>query len=73
MIDKTAGDHYVGDISDKAVLEAFAEKVILENGGIDYLINNALPQMPGRTNCICFPSLTAVSYFLMKRLYSFMV
>ena len=47
VIDKATGDHYVGDISDKAVLEAFAEKVIFENGGIDYLINNALPLMKG--------------------------
>ena len=51
VIDKAAGDHYVGDISDKAVLEAFAEKVILENGGIDYLINNALPLMKGIGEC----------------------
>ena len=51
VIDKAAGDHYVGDISDKAVLEAFAEKVILENGGIDYLINNALPLMKGIDEC----------------------
>ena len=51
VIDKAAGDHYVGDISDKTVLEAFAEKVILENGGIDYLINNALPLMKGIDEC----------------------
>ena len=51
VIDKAAGDHYVGDISDKSVLEAFAEKVILENGGIDYLINNALPLMKGIDEC----------------------
>jgi len=51
VIDKAAGDHYVGDISDKAVLEAFAEKVIFENGGIDYLINNALPLMKGIGEC----------------------
>ena len=51
VIDKAAGDHYVGDISDKAVLEAFAEKVIFENGGIDYLINNALPLMKGIDEC----------------------
>ena len=51
MIDKAAGDHYVGDISDKAVIEAFAEKVILENGVIDYLINNALPLMKGIDTC----------------------
>ena len=43
VIDKAAGDHYVGDLSDKVVLEDFAQKVIHESGGIDYLINNALP------------------------------
>ena len=42
VIDKAAGDHYVGDLSDKAVLEDFAKRVISEDGGIDYLINNAL-------------------------------
>ena len=51
VIDKAAGESYVGDISDKAVLEAFAEKVILENGGIDYLINDALPLMKGIDKC----------------------
>ena len=47
VIDKVPGDYYVGDVSDKTVLEAFAEKVINESGGIDYLINNALPLMKG--------------------------
>ena len=47
VIDKVPGDYYVGDVSDKTVLEAFAEKVINECGGIDYLINNALPLMKG--------------------------
>ena len=51
VIDKAVGDHYVGDISDKAVLEAFAKKVISETGGIDYLINNALPLMKGIDEC----------------------
>ena len=51
VIDKAAGDHYVGDISDKTVLEAFAEKVISETGGIDYLINNAAPLMKGIDEC----------------------
>ena len=51
VIDKAVGDHYVGDISDKAVLEAFAKKVIGETGGIDYLINNALPLMKGIDEC----------------------
>ena len=51
VIDKTDGDHYVGDISDKAVLEAFANFVISESGGVDYLINNALPLMKGIDEC----------------------
>ena len=51
VIDKAAGDHYVGDISDKAVLEAFVKQVISETGGIDYLINNALPLMKGIDEC----------------------
>ena len=51
VIDKAAGDHYVGDLSDKAVLEDFAKRVISEDGGIDYLINNALPLMKGIDEC----------------------
>ena len=51
VIDKAHGDHYVGDISDKEVLEAFARTVISESGGIDFLINNALPIMKGIDEC----------------------
>ena len=51
VIDTAEGDHYVGDIADKAVLEAFAEQVIRESGGIDYLINNAPPMMKGIDTC----------------------
>ena len=51
VIDKAEGDHFVGDISDKAVLERFAEQVIAEFGHIDYLINNALPLMKGIDEC----------------------
>ncbi len=51
VIDKAIGDHYVGDISEKAVLEDFAKKVISETGGINYLINNALPLMKGIDEC----------------------
>ena len=51
VIDKADGDHYVGDTSDKAVLETFAGEVICESGGIDYLINNALPLMKGIDEC----------------------
>lgn len=51
VIDKAEGDHFVGDISDKTVLECFASKVIKENGHIDFLINNALPIMKGIDEC----------------------
>lgn len=51
VIDKAAGDHFVGDISDKKVLETFAKEVIERHGHIDYLINNALPLMKGINDC----------------------
>ena len=51
VIDKATGYHYVGDISNKTVLEAFARKVISETDGIDYLVNNALPLMRGIDDC----------------------
>ena len=51
VIDKTQGDHCVGDISDKTVLEAFAKDVISKYGRVDILINNALPIMRGIDQC----------------------
>ena len=51
IIDKAPGAHYVGDIADKAVLEAFADKVLSENGQVDILVNNALPLMRGIDSC----------------------
>ncbi len=51
VIDKVPGDHFVGDISDKAVLETFVKKVTEQYGHIDYLINNALPLMKGIGEC----------------------
>lgn len=51
IIDKAPGDHYVGDISDKAVLEAFAKEVIAKHGYVDILVNNALPIMRGIDRC----------------------
>ena len=51
IIDKAEGEHFVGDISDKNVLETFAEKDIKKYGKIDYLINNALPIMKGIDEC----------------------
>ncbi|MBR1811405.1 MAG: SDR family oxidoreductase [Clostridia bacterium] len=51
VIDKAPGDHFVGDISEKSVLEAFTEEVIRKYGHIDFLINNALPLMKGIDKC----------------------
>ena len=51
IIDKTPGDHFVGDISDKAVLEAFASHVLEQHGHVDILVNNALPVMHGIDSC----------------------
>ena len=51
IIDILENDCFVGDISDKANLEAFAEKVISQQGRVDVLINNALPIMRGIAEC----------------------
>lgn len=51
IIDKAEGEHFVGDISDKGVLEQFADSVIRQHGHVDYLINNALPLMKGIEEC----------------------
>lgn len=51
VIDKTEGDHFVGDISDKTVLESFVDSVISKYGRVDYLVNNALPIMKGIDEC----------------------
>jgi NAD(P)-dependent dehydrogenase (short-subunit alcohol dehydrogenase family) len=45
------GDHFTGDIGDKATLEKFAEQVISEYGRVDYLVNNAPPMMKGISDC----------------------
>ena len=51
VIDKQQGDHFVGDLADKQVLEQFAKDVIEKHGHVDYLINNALPLMKGINEC----------------------
>ena len=51
VIDIKEGDHYVGDLSDKKILEDFAQHVIKESGHIDVLVNNALPLMKGIDDC----------------------
>lgn len=51
VIDKAEGAHFVGDISQQSVLEAFANDVIDKHGKVDYLINNAMPITRGIENC----------------------
>ena len=47
VIDILDNDYFVGDLADKATLEAFAEKVVADFGHVDYLINNAAPKSVG--------------------------
>ena len=51
VIDLLPNDYFVGDLADRAVLEAFAAKVLTDYGHVDYLINNALPLMKGIDTC----------------------
>ena len=51
VIDKQEGDYFVGDISKKEVLEAFAAEVLAKHGKVDYIVNNALPIMKGIDEC----------------------
>ena len=51
MIDRQEGNHFVGDISKKEVLEAFVAEVLKKHDRIDCIINNALPLMKGIDEC----------------------
>ena len=51
VIDCVEGPHFVGDIADKAVLEAFARSVVDEYGRVDVLVNNAPPGFMGIDDC----------------------
>ena len=51
VIDKQEGGHFVGDISQKEVLEAFASEVLSKHDKVDVIINNALPLMKGINEC----------------------
>ena len=51
IIDKTPGNWFVGDISNKETLERFAAEVLEKSGHVDFLINNALPLMKGIDEC----------------------
>lgn len=52
IIDRApTGNHFVGDISKKEVLDDYVEYVLLYFSHIDYLINNVLPLMKGINEC----------------------
>ena len=51
VIDKQEGEHFVGDISRKEVLEAFAGEVLSKHTKVDVIVNNALPLMKGIDEC----------------------
>ncbi len=51
VIDTAPGDHFVGDIGEKATLEAFAKQVIDTYGQVDVLVNNAPPLFLGISQC----------------------
>ena len=51
VIDCAEGDHYVGDIGSKTVLEDFAKQVIDRHGHVDVLVNNAPPSFLGIADC----------------------
>ena len=51
VIDTAEGNHYVGNIADKATLEAFAQTVIAQYGRVDVLVNNAPPLFIGIDDC----------------------
>ena len=51
VIDCVPGDHYVGDIARKDVLEDFARSVIEKYGRVDVLVNNAPPLFKGIDSC----------------------
>ena len=51
VIDKQGGEHFVGDIARKEVLEAFAAEVLGKHNKVDVIVNNALPLMKGIDEC----------------------
>ena len=51
VIDRAEGDHYVGDLADKATLEDFARTVTEKYGRVDVLVNNAPPLFLGLNEC----------------------
>lgn len=51
VIDKEKGEHFVGDLSQKDVLESFVTEILSKHECVDYIINNAPPMMKGIDEC----------------------
>ena len=51
VIDLLENDYFVGDLASKETLEKFADKVITDYGGVDFIINNAAPMSRGLSSC----------------------
>lgn len=51
VIDKEQGEHFVGDLSQKNVLETFVTEILSKHECVDYIINNAPPMMKGIDEC----------------------
>ena len=51
IIDIKEGDWFVGDVGDPETLERFSRYVTERSGGVDVLVNNALPLMRGIAEC----------------------
>ena len=51
VIDKQEGNHFVGDIAKKEVLEAFVAEIVNKHKEVDIIINNALPLTRGIDKC----------------------
>ena len=51
VVDKVEGNHFVGDIAKKEVLEAFVSEVLAAHGEVHCIVNNALPIMRGIDEC----------------------
>ncbi len=51
VIDIKEGNHFVGDIGNKEIIEDFVKYVIEKEGKIDFLINNAPPLNKGIDEC----------------------
>ena len=51
VIDRQEGEHFVGDISSKEVLDAFAAEVLSKHDKVDVIVNNAMPLMKGIDEC----------------------